>query len=64
MNSPPLIVDLDGTLIRTDMLHESALRVLRDQPLRVYFKVSISMLEFSVLDLMNGRNDVTQPIVI
>lgn len=28
----PLIVDLDGTLIRTDMLHESALRVLRDAP--------------------------------
>jgi 4-hydroxybenzoate polyprenyltransferase/phosphoserine phosphatase len=29
----PLIVDLDGTLIRTDMLHESALRVMRDNPL-------------------------------
>jgi phosphoserine phosphatase len=29
---PPLVVDLDGTLIRTDMLHESALRVLRDTP--------------------------------
>jgi 4-hydroxybenzoate polyprenyltransferase/phosphoserine phosphatase len=29
----PLIVDLDGTLIHTDMLHESALRVLRDKPL-------------------------------
>lgn len=28
----PLIVDLDGTLIRTDMLHESVLRVLRDNP--------------------------------
>jgi 4-hydroxybenzoate polyprenyltransferase/phosphoserine phosphatase len=28
----PLVVDLDGTLIRTDMLHESALRVLRDSP--------------------------------
>ncbi|MES2741846.1 MAG: UbiA family prenyltransferase [Pseudomonadota bacterium] len=28
----PLIVDLDGTLIHTDMLHESALRVLRDRP--------------------------------
>ncbi len=28
----PLVVDLDGTLIRTDMLHESALRVLRDNP--------------------------------
>jgi 4-hydroxybenzoate polyprenyltransferase/phosphoserine phosphatase len=29
----PLVVDLDGTLIRTDMLHESALRVLRNNPL-------------------------------
>jgi 4-hydroxybenzoate polyprenyltransferase/phosphoserine phosphatase len=28
----PLVVDLDGTLIRTDMLHESALRALRDNP--------------------------------
>lgn len=27
------MVDLDGTLIHTDMLHESALRVLRDSPL-------------------------------
>lgn len=29
----PLVVDLDGTLIHTDMLHESALRALRDYPL-------------------------------
>jgi 4-hydroxybenzoate polyprenyltransferase/phosphoserine phosphatase len=29
----PLVVDLDGTLIHTDMLHESALKVLRDHPL-------------------------------
>ena len=36
MNLPPLIVDLDGTLIRTDMLHESALRALRDQPLAIF----------------------------
>ena len=28
----PLVVDLDGTLIHTDMLHESALRVFRDSP--------------------------------
>ena len=33
----PLVVDLDGTLIRTDMLHESALRILRDKPLDVLF---------------------------
>lgn len=31
----PIVVDLDGTLIRTDMLHESALRVVRDKPLHV-----------------------------
>ncbi len=28
----PLVVDLDGTLIHSDMLHESALRLLRDRP--------------------------------
>ncbi|WER45175.1 UbiA family prenyltransferase [Cupriavidus sp. WKF15] len=32
MVSMPLVVDLDGTLIRTDMLHESALSLLRDSP--------------------------------
>ena len=31
----PLVVDLDGTLIHTDMLHESAIRALRDSPLDV-----------------------------
>jgi 4-hydroxybenzoate polyprenyltransferase/phosphoserine phosphatase len=30
-----LVVDLDGTLVCTDMLHESALRLLREQPLAV-----------------------------
>ncbi len=29
----PLCVDLDGTLVHTDLLHESALRLLREQPL-------------------------------
>jgi 4-hydroxybenzoate polyprenyltransferase/phosphoserine phosphatase len=36
----PIVVDLDGTLILTDMLHESTLRVARDHPgqlLRVPF---------------------------
>ncbi|WP_174625713.1 UbiA family prenyltransferase [Candidatus Methylobacter favarea] len=32
MSLHPLVVDLDGTLIHTDMLHESALRALRDNP--------------------------------
>ena len=32
MNSVPLIVDLDGTLIHTDMLHETTLKVARDDP--------------------------------
>ena len=31
-NHRPLVVDLDGTLIHTDMLHESAIRLLRDKP--------------------------------
>jgi len=37
MNLFPLVVDLDGTLIHTDMLHESALRILRDKPLELLF---------------------------
>ena len=32
----PLVVDLDGTLIHTDMLHESVLRLLRDKPWYVF----------------------------
>lgn len=31
----PIVVDLDGTLIRTDMLHESALRMMRDKPFQL-----------------------------
>ena len=34
-NDRPLVVDLDGTLIHTDILHESAIRLLRDKPLLV-----------------------------
>lgn len=30
--SHPLVVDLDGTLLHTDTLHESALQLLRDRP--------------------------------
>lgn len=33
MTAIPLVVDLDGTLLRTDTLHESAIRLLRDSPL-------------------------------
>jgi len=32
LDSQPLVVDLDGTLVHTDMLHETSLRVLRDSP--------------------------------
>ena len=32
LESQPLVVDLDGTLVHTDMLHETSLRVLRDSP--------------------------------
>jgi len=35
LTTAPLIVDLDGTLIHTDMLHESALRISRDRPFDV-----------------------------
>jgi 4-hydroxybenzoate polyprenyltransferase len=33
LSKPPLAVDLDGTLVRTDLLHESAIRALRDRPI-------------------------------
>lgn len=33
--SVPLVIDLDGTLIHTDMLHESTLRLVRDAPLEL-----------------------------
>ncbi len=33
MNTIPLIVDLDGTLIHTDMLHESMISAFREKPL-------------------------------
>ncbi len=32
-DEPPLAVDLDGTLIHTDLLHESALQLVRQRPL-------------------------------
>jgi len=35
VNSVPLVVDLDGTLIYSDMLHESALKLLGGRPLAV-----------------------------
>jgi len=35
LNCPPLLVDLDGTLIHTDMLHESALKILHNRPLDI-----------------------------
>ena len=38
MNKIPLVVDLDGTLINTDMLHESAIAAFRQNPL-IVFKV-------------------------
>jgi len=30
--APPLVIDLDGTLVRTDLLHESTFRLLREGP--------------------------------
>ena len=40
----PLVVDLDGTLIRTDMLYESVLKLLRDHPLDI-FKIPFWLLK-------------------
>lgn len=37
MSARPLVVDLDGTLILTDVLHESALQLLRSKPAQVFF---------------------------
>lgn len=34
-SSAPLCVDLDGTLLRTDLLHEQAMRLVRQRPLAV-----------------------------
>ncbi|HEY3697826.1 MAG TPA: UbiA family prenyltransferase [Spongiibacteraceae bacterium] len=36
MNNKPLVVDLDGTLLKSDILLESGLAFLRAQPLRFY----------------------------
>ena len=36
LNDRPLIVDMDGTLIYTDLLHESALKLLRGKPLKAF----------------------------
>jgi 4-hydroxybenzoate polyprenyltransferase/phosphoserine phosphatase len=33
---PPLVVDLDGTLLRSDMLAETGIAYLRQHPLRIY----------------------------
>ena len=34
-NPPPLVVDLDGTLIKTDLLWESLARLLRRNPFQL-----------------------------
>lgn len=36
MDSIPLVVDLDGTLVRTDTLHEGLLGMLRNSPIRLF----------------------------
>ena len=32
----PLVLDLDGTLLRTDLLHEATLRYVKQQPLGIF----------------------------
>ncbi|MCM0044221.1 MAG: UbiA family prenyltransferase [Burkholderiaceae bacterium] len=51
MNPIPLAVDLDGTLVQTDTLHEAALRALRERPL------ALLQLPFW---LLQGRAEVKQ----
>ena len=36
MNSPPLVIDLDGTLLRSDLLIESGFAFIRDNPTRLF----------------------------
>lgn len=36
VHEPPLVIDLDGTLLRSDLLVESGLQFLRDQPHRLF----------------------------
>jgi 4-hydroxybenzoate polyprenyltransferase len=58
----PLIIDLDGTLIHTDMLYESAMRLLRDKP---HFVLAIPFWLFGGKALLKKKlalhvnNDIT-----
>jgi phosphoserine phosphatase len=36
LNTLPLVVDLDGTLVNTDMLHESAIKIFATQPHKLF----------------------------
>ena len=51
-NGRPLVVDLDGTLIHTDMLHESTIRLLRDKP---HFVLAIPFWLFSGKALLKQK---------
>ncbi len=35
-NQRPLVIDLDGTLIHTDMLYESVIRLVRNNPHHIF----------------------------
>lgn len=41
---PPLVVDLDGTLLRSDLLFETAMAFIRQHPLQV-FKLLLWLLQ-------------------
>ena len=53
MSSRPLVVDLDGTLVMTDLLHESAVKLLRNQ---------LFLLPVVLLKLTGGKAAVKQYI--
>jgi len=38
---PPLVVDLDGTLVRTDMLHETLVGALQRFPWLLFLMLTI-----------------------
>ncbi len=39
---PPLCVDLDGTLVRTDLLHEAVFRYLKSSPFALFQMISVA----------------------
>lgn len=58
---PPIFVDLDGTLIRTDIFAESALRLLKANPLRIISLFGWLLHGRSVAKTMTARKTRLDP---